>query len=1395
MQNFYPKLNRYRKLTRSSWVMLLAAWLLALPGRAQQDGLECYQRNNWVSPKFGDLSTAATWDGYTGTNVSNHSNLLSADPAQFATITLVSSRACIIGGSIASTKAAWGSITVTDLENTDYQRGNYVAFVTSSPYSAGTILKLDDIKIELLNAGSVVASTTSPVISEIGGGLYEIGMNTTGSGTYDAISLTVGVDSPIVPCQTSTTTLNVYNVVQVPYCNFSKFPCNTNVSLSQPIFKSSGLTATGSGYLTGVTNEADLVSPSTEDYATMGGLLPRWVKVKDEINTYGQGTFVGFEIENNTVLELSLFGDMKIKTMNNGSVVESSNVNNLLVSGQLLSFSGRKVIGFVTTSTSTFNEVWIGVDGLDINLGSTRIYRAVIKKFCEGPAFPCNDLTYLKNPTYPVTSNGGIAGLINVSVGTASVSNLGNLVDSDSTNYTLITGTLSVGDNVGMSVKKEGDKIAAGSFIGFDVESVGGLGLDLIKNLEVLTFKDGAQVESQSGAGLLSLKSSLLTGSDRQVAGFITTEEFDEVRLNLFTTVGIDLGSTRIYGAVVRSFCPTETEPDCNTLTVIRNPENPVYVNSQRTGTGETCLLCAINDVESIIDNDPETYARITTVASLLSTAQISVANALETYPARSFVGFEIASEALLNLTVLDALTIRLYKDGEQVQNTGGLGALLSANTSLLAEGLYNRHMVGIIAEHEFDEVQITFVKPVDVNLGEIRIYSLVVSPSCEIPIACNSSYYLTQSAFPVYINPSRTGVAGILDALGEVRDAWNVVSPSTSDYAIIGANVGVAEASRISVVDAVHEYPAGTIAGFTVSTDPSIAELDLLSSLTIITYLDGEQQESSSAFNLINLELLGLPVLGGGSSTYNVGFITTKPFDEIQIAAINVVGLDLLNEIKVYGAYVDTRFSQSGGSVSCVKTNPDINVAYLNATVEGDVSTNDAKGENDVVTYGTPVALPGNPTSAVPTVQPDGSYTFITNQKGVYNFNISYCVAPQTSGCPTERLTVTVLDAVATDNAPVVNTDFAYTTNPNPVTIPVLDNDQPGNQNSSLGIPVIVSGPSSSQGTAVVAGNNIEFTPTDNFYGKVVITYEVCESPSGLCGQAEVIIWVYPAGSNSVIATDDYYRIKAGNTLTITAPGIVDNDVDANVGVLTVSPSSSARLAALYDNQGTITINPDGSFTYVAPGIYQGTDAFVYTVCNAAGVCANATVYIQVWMSTPLPVRLSHFEVANEGNAAHLTWSTTEEVNASHFEVERSFEGKNWHRIGDVKALGNSTIEKAYHFVDAQVANGVNYYRLKIVDRDGSSEYSDVRSLTVALAEAEVTVAPNPVVDKIQLKIRDLKNVEKVELLSASGRVIYQTTSDFTAAISMRHLPAGLYLVTITQTGGRVITHKVIKN
>lgn len=91
------------------------------------------------------------------------------------------------------------------------------------------------------------------------------------------------------------------------------------------------------------------------------------------------------------------------------------------------------------------------------------------------------------------------------------------------------------------------------------------------------------------------------------------------------------------------------------------------------------------------------------------------------------------------------------------------------------------------------------------------------------------------------------------------------------------------------------------------------------------------------------------------------------------------------------------------------------------------------------------------------------------------------------------------------------------------------------------------------------------------------------------------------------------------------------------------------------------------------------------------------------------LPVELIQFEGKQKLKQNILTWTTSSEINNNRFELERSIDGENFEYLGEIKGVGNSNQNKTYKFIDQSPQSGVNYYRLRQIDFDGFSIYSEI--------------------------------------------------------------------------------------
>lgn len=183
------------------------------------------------------------------------------------------------------------------------------------------------------------------------------------------------------------------------------------------------------------------------------------------------------------------------------------------------------------------------------------------------------------------------------------------------------------------------------------------------------------------------------------------------------------------------------------------------------------------------------------------------------------------------------------------------------------------------------------------------------------------------------------------------------------------------------------------------------------------------------------------------------------------------------------------------------------------------------------------------------------------------------------------------------------------------------------------------------------------------------------------------------------------------------------------------------------------------------------------------------------------LPVTLTALTGKYANGVASLNWGTQQESNSSHFEIERSNDGSNFSSIGKVAAAGSSNFERTYRFNDIKVNNGVNYYRLKAVDKDGSFSYSNTVALQVSIKGISITgIYPSPFVDKVNIALAaETNTIATLRLLDNTGRQLRLQTNAINKGLNnlsfnnLGSLAKGLYLVEVI-IDGAVQSQKIIK-
>lgn len=311
-------------------------------------------------------------------------------------------------------------------------------------------------------------------------------------------------------------------------------------------------------------------------------------------------------------------------------------------------------------------------------------------------------------------------------------------------------------------------------------------------------------------------------------------------------------------------------------------------------------------------------------------------------------------------------------------------------------------------------------------------------------------------------------------------------------------------------------------------------------------------------------------------------------------------------------------------------------------------------------------------------------------------------------------------------------------------------------------------------------------------------------KSPAGYGVLKEVKLYInyHVVNPSAVITNNDGTNPGSGNfqtgaTFTVGTP--FDEDVlgpstfSYQHPLVMLAPGESISQSNLHHAQGAIWHEYDeayfssfeGSDTFNVPFESTGSSAIIVNSGNVTGtistLSAPGVFVVYIYEEGSLPVNLVNFDAVPEGGSVTLQWSTANESNSLSFEVERSNNARIWTKIGTVAASGESESLRTYHFPDQNALKGTSYYRLKMIDRDGSFDYSPLVSVANRFGTGAVQAFsyPNPASEVIFLENLESSRLDGVSIISSTGKSVkVGLTYDNHNGIDVRDLPEGIYFL-----------------
>jgi len=292
--------------------------------------------------------------------------------------------------------------------------------------------------------------------------------------------------------------------------------------------------------------------------------------------------------------------------------------------------------------------------------------------------------------------------------------------------------------------------------------------------------------------------------------------------------------------------------------------------------------------------------------------------------------------------------------------------------------------------------------------------------------------------------------------------------------------------------------------------------------------------------------------------------------------------------------------------------------------------------------------------------------------------------------------------------------------------------------------------------------------------------------------------------------ATNGCSTVKSFD-VTVTANSLAGAGVDQVIGttetaILNGSLTGDAT-SAVWTTSGTGSFQPNNNTlnaTYVPSPADVIAGSVTLTLTPVGGTCSNTADNMLLTITTTTPITQVNLSGYRDGKVNQLRWVTTLEANNYGFELQRSVDGIRYTNIGFVNTLangGNSTSSLNYSFTDISAMNSVNYYRLRQIDNDGRSRFSNVVVIKDGKAGMTITgLYPNPAASVVNVVIATPAATKATLLISdVAGRAITQRAVTLneganTTTFNISNFAAGTYTIKMITTSGEVSTVKFVK-
>lgn len=532
---------------------------------------------------------------------------------------------------------------------------------------------------------------------------------------------------------------------------------------------------------------------------------------------------------------------------------------------------------------------------------------------------------------------------------------------------------------------------------------------------------------------------------------------------------------------------------------------------------------------------------------------------------------------------------------------------------------------------------------------------------------------------------------------------------PNNTSYAITAQETSKCESGP--VFECLNVTPAST---------PTITQTNLYSSTTVVS--GNVAGGSGATIRLYINGKLQTPATADASGNYSFSNLVLSQGDVVNVLA-----------------------QASGGCVSATATRT------VTCFTTAPVITTDNNG--NLSTGSTTIAgKSGEPTGTVVTVLENGVNIGTTTVQSGGTWSITYTpiatrnytATQQNGSCAASVASAIATALTATTVCPTITGSYIASATSVTGTLP---SSFTGKIRLYLDGTVIDSTSVTSATTWTISGLNATYLNTLYAGGVLTVTSQATgASEKTNCASSVTLGCATPT---TPVITPTSSSIQTGQTVTYnvttTQSGIIYSVTDASANTTNYAVSKWGTGSGL--SLPTSTFNAVGTYNVLVQAVSL----------SGPGCLSSAAATITV--SAVLPVTLTYFTGRTVDGLTLITWETAMEEQVDHFAVERSDDGRQFTDIGTVKATGNSNFRIKYAYTDNKVVNNNAWYRLRTVDLDGKSRYSNViRIANTARTISVLSVTPNPFESAMRVQVYSDKVLPVgLRIVDITGREMYK--------------------------------------